>query len=79
MRTGISLSFLGNNCSPAEEQEADSMNCTVEDSQRHQITYRLNQIFLQETNFRFGLRELRNVQKTLSRVFPTRFSFGQIF
>ena len=46
---------------------------TVEDSQRHQFAYQLNQIFLEQSKFRFGLRELRNVEKTISEVFPTRF------
>ena len=64
---------------PPQAPSQQPTHATVEDSQRHQITYRLNQIFLQETNFRIGLGELRSIQKTLSRVFPTRFSFGQIF
>ena len=53
--------------------------CTVEDNQRHQNFYWLNQNFLRQTKFRFGFRELKNVRKTTFEVFPTRFWVGQNF
>ena len=52
---------------------------TVEDSQNHQIVYQLNQIFWWQTKFRFGLRELRNVRKATSEVFPPSILVGQNF